>query len=196
MPKLVAHCAVPIAIAFAASGVPVLAQDTRSEDPVDWTWDQSDSQTPKTWHVMISIEQAVGPRGCDTYRYKVSTIEPITIKGPPEVRGSHADELAAWWMMHVRHRAPTAYRWLTTSVGHEPPQVYFRESAKEVREAFREDGHLRKSRSCSGSVLVGLRTSGFKFTAPPGFATTDFGSEPVPQGVTVARELPTVPGAR
>ncbi|MEM1053053.1 MAG: hypothetical protein AAGI28_13270 [Pseudomonadota bacterium] len=187
------------ALVFAAAlsgGAPALAQESSEDSAAQWSWDQSDSTAPKTWYVMIAVEQAVGPRGCDTYRYKVSTIEPITIKGPPEIRAAHGDEIAAWWMMFVRERAPIAYRWLTTSAGHDSPQVYFRENADEAMKAFRADGHLRQSRSCSGSKLVGLRTSRFQFVAPPGFTRTDFGNEPAPQNVTVARDLAAAPGAR
>jgi len=189
-----------LALGLIGLGAPLSAEPPFKTGPAqergDWIWEQASSQAPKTWYVMIAVHQAVGPAGCDTYRYKVSTIEPIVITGPPEVRAAHGDELSAWWMMFVRERAPIPYRWLTTSAGHEPPQVYFRESAEEVRQAFRADGHLRQSRSCSGSKLVGLRTRKFQFTPPPGFASVDFGNEPVPQGVTVARNLGAVPGAQ
>ncbi|WP_298303975.1 hypothetical protein [uncultured Erythrobacter sp.] len=194
MSKLTTLSNCACAIALAASPSPASAQDNRSEEQSNWTWDQSDSQTPKTWYVMIAVHQAVGPAGCDTYRYKVSTIDPIEVTGPPEVRSAHGNEVAAWWMMFVRERAPIPYRWLTTPAGHEPPEVYFRQSAEEAMEAFRADGHLRQSRSCSGSKLVGLRTQSFQFTPPPGFTDVDFGLEPAPQGVTVARDLAPVPG--
>lgn len=184
------------ALAFALLSAPALAQNAPSDNSANWTWEEQQSDAPKTWHVMIAVEQAVGPAGCDTYRYKVSTVQPIKVTGPSEVRAAHGDELASWWMMYVAERAPTAYRWLTTSAGHEPPQLYFRETAEEAMQAFRADGHLRKSRSCSGSVLVGLRTRNFQFRAPPGFASVDFGNEPAPQGVTVARNLKAAPGAR
>lgn len=177
--------------AFIAAPVCAQIEQEKSED---WGWEQSDSSAPKTWHVMIAVEQAVGPAGCDTFRYKVSSVEPIIITGPPEIRAAHGDEMAGWWMMFVKQRAPLAYRWLTTSAGHNPPEVYFRETAEEVMEAFRADGHLRNNRSCTGSRLVGLRTSKFEFTPPPGFVKSDFGNEPAPQGVTVARELKPVPG--
>ena len=193
MSKLSYLFAVPCALACLAANAPASAQ---SEDQTNWSWEKLESDTPKTWHVMIAVEQAVGPAGCDTYRYKVSTVEPIEITGPPEVRGAHGDEVAAWWMMYVAQRAPIAYRWLTTSVGHEPPQIYFRETAQEALKAFRADGHLRNNRSCSGSKLVGLRTRNFEFTPPPGFASVDFGDEPAPQGVTVSRELKAAPSAR
>lgn len=185
------------ALALAATAVPASGQSvTSSEEGTNWSWSELETDTPKTWHVMISVEQAVGPQGCDTYRCKVSTLEPIVIKGPPEVRRAHSDEIAVRWMMHVRENAPTAYQWLTTSAGHEPLQIYFRETGDEVMEAFRADGHLRKSRSCTGSHLVGLRTKSFEFSPPPGFAKVDFGHEPVPQGITITRDLPKVPGAR
>lgn len=183
-----------IALSLAAFSAPAFAQTAPSEENGAWSWEKLESDKPKTWYVMIAVHQAVGPAGCDTYRYKVSTVEPIVIQGPPQVRAAHGDELAAWWMMYVRDRAPTPYRWLTTSAGHEPPEVYFRETREEAMQAFREDGHLRQSRSCSGSKLVGLRTRNFKFTPPPGFVRTEFGNEPAPQGVTVARDLSPAPG--
>lgn len=192
---MIKFAALVIALSLAAISAPAFAQTPSSEEGGEWTWEELESDKPKTWYVMIAVHQAVGPAGCDTYRYKVSTIEPIVIKGPPEVRAAHGDELASWWMMYVRDRAPTPYRWLTTSVGHEPPQVYFRETPEEAMEAFRKDGHLRQGRSCSGSKLVGLRTRNFKFTPPPGFVRTEFGNEPAPQGVTVARDLRPAPGA-
>lgn len=182
-------------LAGAFTGTAALAGPTE-EKPSEWGWEQPASTAPKTWYVMIAVHQAVGPAGCDTYRYKVSTVQPIVIKGPPEVRSTHGDELAAWWMMFVRDRAPLPYRWLTTSAGHEPPEVYFRESREEVMEAFRADGHLRQSRSCSGSKLVGLGTKRFRFDPPPGFTLSDFGQEPVPQNVTVARDLASAPSTR
>lgn len=185
-----------VALTFAAFGAPAIAQSAPAEQGSEWSWEKPQSDLPKTWYVMIAVHQAVGPAGCDTFRYKVSSVEPIVIKGPPEVRGAHGDELAAWWMMYVRQRAPLPYRWLTTSAGHEPPQVYFRESAEEVMEAFRADGHLRQSRSCSGSKLVGLRTKRFRFDPPPGFTLSDFGQEPVPQNITVSRNLAAAPGRR
>jgi len=198
MTKLAALSVSPLATALTCAllSVPATAQSTQSESGADWAWEEQESNASKTWHVMIAVEQAVGPAGCDTYRFKVSTLEPITVIGPSEVRAAHGDELASWWMMYVAQRAPTAYRWLTTSAGHEPPQLYFRETAQEAMQAFRKAGHLRKSRSCSGSVLLGLRTRNFQFTPPPGFASVDFGNEPAPQGVTVARNLKAAPGAR
>jgi hypothetical protein len=182
-----------VGTAFIAA--PAAAQ-AEAENNGSWGWEQLDSSAPKSWYVMIAVEQAVGPAGCDTFRYKVSSVEPIEITGPPEVRAAHGDEMAGWWMMFVKQRAPLAYRWLTTSVGHNPPEVYFRETAEEVMEAFRADGHLRNNRSCTGSRLVGLRTSKFEFNPPPGFAKSDFGNEPAPQGVTVSRDLKAIPGER
>ncbi|KEO91931.1 hypothetical protein EH31_04465 [Erythrobacter longus] len=188
--------AFPIALALAAISAPVAAQTSPTQEGGEWTWEEQESDRPKTWYVMISVHQAVGPAGCDTYRYKVSSVEPIKITGPSEIRPAHADELAGWWMMYVAQRAPLPFRWLTTSAGHEPPEMYFRETREEAMEAFRADGHLRQSRSCSGSKLVGLRTRNFEFTPPPGFTSVDFGNEPAPQGVTVARDLNKAPGAR
>lgn len=185
-----------LALSLSALAAPAFAQETQEEDSANWSWDQADSQTPRDWYVMIAVEQAVGPAGCDTFRYKVSSVQPIKIKGPPEIRAAHADEIASLWMMYVQKRAPLPYRWLTTSVGHNPPEIYFRETKEEVIEAFRADGHLRNNRSCSGSKLVGLRTSGFEFVAPPGFTTSDFGFEPAPQNITVARELSPIPGKK
>lgn len=184
-----------LAIALAGTAAPIAAQTESVQEGPAWSWERHDSNAAKTWYVMIAVEQAVGPAGCDTFRYKVSTVEPIVIEGPPQVRGAHGDELASWWMMYVRERAPLPYRWLTTSAGHEPPQVYFRESAEEAMKAFRADGHLRNNRSCSGSKLVALRTKAFHFTPPPGFVTSEFGNEVAPQDVTVSRDLNRVPGA-
>ena len=198
MPKLIALIAACLTLMGAITGTSAAAQVPSPSNGGQWGWPdtQADPDAPKTWYVMIAVEQAVGPSGCDTYRYKVSTVEPIVIQGPPEVRPAHADEISAWWMIHVRRNAPTAYRWLTTDVGHEPPEVYFRESREEAFAAFRKDGHLRKSRSCSGSMLVGLGTSRFHFEAPLDFTKTEFGEVVVPHGVTVAREMDSVAGAR
>jgi hypothetical protein len=187
------------AIALASAGAPAAMQTPTSssdEKGAEWSWENSESDAPKTWYAMISVKQAVGPRGCDVYRYKVSTRQPIKLVGPPEIRPSHGDELTAWWMMHLRETSPTAYRWLTTSAGHEPAQVYFRETPQEVIEAFRADGHLKRDRSCSGSVLVTMRTSNFTFTPAEDFKKVDFGQEPVPQNVTVVRDLGAAPGAK
>ncbi|MEO1221557.1 MAG: hypothetical protein AAFY42_09440 [Pseudomonadota bacterium] len=178
-----------------ATASPALAQEAQ-DSSARWSWEQPESDAPKTWYALIAIRQAVGPQGCDVYRYKVSTREPIKLVGPPEIRPNHGNELTAWWMMHLRKTSPTAYRWLTTSVGHEPAQVYFRETPEEVLKAFRADGHLRRDRSCSGSVLVTMRTSNFSFDPSEEFTRVDFGHEPAPQNVTVSRDLRPAPGAR
>lgn len=174
---------------------PVLAQEPVQEVQASGSA-ASKSDGPKTWYVMISVEQAVGRQGCDTYHYKVSTVEPIVIQGPPEVRRAHADELTAWWMLHIAQQRPLAYRWLTTDAGHKPAQIYFRESEEEALEAFREDGGLRKSRRCIQSRLVPMRTNRFQFNAPVGFTKVDFGFEAAPQDAVVARELQGPAGGR
>lgn len=184
-------------MALASGGVsqePQTLSPNSEETGAQWGWDRTESDAPKTWYALIAVRQAVGPAGCDTYRYKVSTREPIKLKGPAEIRPSHGDELAAWWMIHLRQTSPTIYRWLNTSVGHEPVQVYFRETPEEVLAAFRADGHLRRDRTCSGSVLAVVRTSNFRFSPPEEFLRVDFGNEPAPQGVTVARDLNKAPG--
>ncbi len=181
-------------LASACLAVPVAAQPS-GEESKGWGFQAPESEAPKTWYAMISVEQAIGRGGCDTYHYKVSTRLPIVLKGPPEVRTAHADELTAWWMLHVQANAPLAYRWLTTSEGHEPPKVYFRESASEVFEAFRSDGNFRKARGCEGAMLVTLDPENFHFPVPHGFTTVDFGNEPAPQNVTVAKNLSNIPGS-
>lgn len=181
-------------LACACLAVPVAAQ-TAEEQPQGWAWKSSTSEAPKTWYAMISVEQAVGRSGCDMYHYKVSTRLPIVLEGPPEVRAAHADELSAWWLLYVQANAPIAYRWLTTSAGHEPPKVYFRESASEVFDAFRSDGNLKKGNRCEGEMLVTLDPASFHFEPPYGFTKVDFGNEPAPQNVTVAKNLSSIPGS-
>lgn len=180
-------------LALAFAGTHALAQEA-SPETVEET--EAPTEGPKVWYVMIAVEQAVGPRGCRPWHYKISTARPIVIEGPPEVRPRHADEVAAWWMIHLRHHSSEAFRWLAGPDGHEPAAVYFRESAEEVVEAFRADGHLRLQKTCTGSKLIAQSTAGFRFVPPEGFTQTDFGFEPVPETATVARDLPRIPGAR
>lgn len=147
-----------------------------------------------TWYVMIAIEQALGPRGCQGWRYKVSMAEPLVIEGPSQVSGFHADELVSAWMLHLNESSPTAYKWLNGLYGHDSPQVYFRQSREEAIEAFREDGHLKLNRTCERSALVAHGTAKFAFDPPEGFDDPDFGGAPVRIEGMVTRQLAKIPG--
>ena len=182
-----------LACAFLAA--PAAAQ-TAEEEPKAWNWESPDKDAPKTWYAMISIEQNLGPEGCDVHHYKVSTREPIKLQGPPKIRPAHGAELAAWFMAHLRETSPTAHSWFHTDAGHKPAQVYFRESAGEVMKAFAADGHFKRDRTCYGSVLAIVRTSNFHFAPPPEYLSVNFGNEPLPQNMTVTRDLAPVPSGK
>lgn len=178
------------ALALVLAGTGALAQDQVVEA------DANAQQAGTTWYALIAIRQNPGPEGCNSYIYKVSTVEPIMFEGPRDFTSAHADELVASWMMYLHDRSPTAYRWINGPAGYESPKVYVRESADEVMQAFREDGHLVRDRRCPGSVLLTHGTSKFRFDPPVDFAEASFGSTPRPDPAEglVVRELAKIPG--
>ncbi|EAQ30712.1 hypothetical protein NAP1_08030 [Erythrobacter sp. NAP1] len=177
------------AIVFASAGA--FAQ---SPDPAPAESAQDAEKPTKTWYVMIAIQQALGPRGCDVWRYKVSTKAPFAVEGPQQLTGFHADEVVGAWMAHLSERSPTVYRWLTGPTGHNRPEIYFRDTPEAAIEAFRKDGHLEHDRSCKGSALVKSPTVNFTFAPPEGFVSSDFGYTPPPADAVVVNELAKIPG--
>jgi hypothetical protein len=182
---IIAKAAFALLVAGAPSYAPVAAEtDVPSQSKIE----------TRTWHVMIAIEQSLGPQGCDVWRYKVSTSDPIAIEGPMDVSPAHADAVVSEWLLYLHEHSPSAYRWINGPHGHDRPQVYFRKSRAEAIAAFRRDGHFEHDRNCKRSALLKHGTSKFQFVPPPGFFGEDIAEEPVTRSATVTRDIGKIPG--
>ena len=172
--------------AATAQSAPASARASSDEDGA------LDPSNVQTWYVMIALYEPETSYSCGSRASKVSTKTPIAIDGPPRVNINHINEVVAAWKDYVARKSPAAYR----MVRGQKTDVYFRRSAREAREAFSRDGHLRRNRRCERSVLITHPVDRFTFRGPRGFTHAEYGFEYVPPPVINGniRELARIPG--
>ncbi|MEM6827842.1 MAG: hypothetical protein AAF553_07840 [Pseudomonadota bacterium] len=146
----------------------------------------------KTWYVMLAVYEPRTVDRCTSWVYKVSTNDPMEIKGPETITPAHADAVINAWLGYLRARSPTAYKWINGSTGNHVNEIYFRDSEKEARRDFAAGGHMERDTSCGGSVLLKHGVSKFRFVPSEDFLREDFGAPkgPPPELAEAATQTP------
>lgn len=166
----------------ALSGVALAAEpapQTTAESNAPATQEDKAPETAavgKKWYVMLAVYEPRTVDRCTSWVYKVSTNDPMEIKGPEVIAPAHADAVVNAWLGYLRARSPTAYKWINGSTGNHVNEIYFRETEEEARRDFAAGGHMERDTSCGGSVLLKHGVSKFKFAPSEDFLRADFGT--------------------
>lgn len=155
--------------------------DARKAIPPSQSLEPSNKPWPsKTWYVMLAIYEPRDLQRCESWAYKVSTHDPIVIKGPDTITPDHAQAVVNAWLSYLNARSPTAYQWINGAAGNHRNEIYFRKTEAEARADFAADGHLKRDKSCGGSVLLTHGVSKFRFVPSKDFTSPTFSLAPKP----------------
>ncbi|MEO1046855.1 MAG: hypothetical protein AAFW59_00855 [Pseudomonadota bacterium] len=166
-------------VALAAEPTPQTSAEAEPA-PAKEEEDTKPAELGKIWYVMLAVYEPRTVDRCTSWVYKVSTNDPMEIKGPEVIAPAHADAVVNAWLGYLRARSPTAYKWINGSTGNHVNEIYFRETEDEARRDFAAGGHMERDTSCGGSVLLKHGVSKFKFAPSEAFLRADFGASKAP----------------